>query len=238
MLLLEPLFVNSDFRIYFGTRINRNDYSSDFIYEYLNQIYDLTGIKKFVLMNQIHSTNMKYIMNPHFTKIQNINQVEVKITDAIYSSLRNIALCVKTADCMPVFIISGNIAGAIHMGWRGAKDRIVEKFIKSVLYKRGFKPDQITIITGPHIQECCYKIGEDLIKEFQNKDFDTKRLFKKRKNNIYLSLIDALYQQTENCKIPHQNVLNTRICTSCLNSLFYSYRKSDLGRNISFIIRN
>lgn len=238
MILLEPSFVNSDFRIYFGTRINRNDYSSDFIYEYLNQIYDATRINKFVLMNQIHSTNIKNIANPHFTKAKNINKVDIKMTDAIYSSQRGIALCVKTADCMPVFIISGNIAGAIHMGWRGAKERIVEKFIESVLYKKGLKPDQITIITGPHIKGCCYKVGEDLIKEFQNKGFDTKRLFKKRRNNIYLSLIDSLYQQTENCKIPHQNVLNTRICTSCLNSLFYSYRKNDSGRNISFIIRN
>lgn len=235
MILLEPLFVNKDFKIIFGTRTDINEYSNAVVEDYLTQIYNETGAGKFVLMEQIHSARFEEISALRFKRTGSISVMTIKDCDGIYTRRKGLALSVKTADCMPVFVIAGDIYAAIHMGWRGAQKRIVEKFIKRVLLKKGIRLDEISIISGPHIMDCCYSVGNDLLNEFKKGGYNLRNIFIKRDAKIFLSLKNALTEQLDSCGIPIENRKNTDLCTSCLNSIFYSHRRGDSGRNISLI---
>lgn len=237
MILLEPKFVNKEIRIIFGTREEKTDNLKDSILNYLQILADQTGIKKFALMHQIHGTTIKEIKNIRFKKYKKISYHFEENTDSIWTNKNDVALCIKTADCMPVFIVTEELIAAIHMGWRGARDRIVEKFIKDILLNKNIKSESIKIICGPHIRECCYSVGKDLIEEFEKNYYKTKTLFLRRKKKIFLNLEEALYQQAASCGILNANITNMKLCTHCLNSIFYSYRRGDSGRNISLIIK-
>ena len=238
MILLEPKFVNTEFKIYFGSRNDEYKDDESFLIRYLKDIHRITEIDKFVLMKQIHSDNIEQIKEPVFTKAESgIFYRVIKQTDGIYTTKSNIALCVKTADCMPVFVIAKDIIAAIHMGWRGAQSLIIRKYLKTILSERKISPQDIFIIAGPHIRDCCYEVGDDLIPLFEKTYEKTYRIFIKRNTRLFLSLENALRVQAGEMSVPDKNIHCMKICTHCANMLFHSYRYEKLNhkRNISFI---
>ncbi|MGC8926853.1 MAG: polyphenol oxidase family protein [Myxococcota bacterium] len=237
MILLEPQFVNEELKIIFGTREHNVEEQEEEILEYLSVLSGETGIKRFILMQQVHGIDIKEIRRIHLRHYKGISYQIEENTDAIWTEKKNLALCIKTADCMPIFVVSGSIIAAIHMGWRGARDKIFERFIRTVLFKRGIKPETINIICGPHIRECCYSVKDELINEFEMNGYNREDIFIRRGKRLFLSLESTLYMQAKNCRIPSGNIAVARLCTYCLNSLFYSYRRGESLRNISLIIK-
>lgn len=240
MILFEPAFVNRNFKIFFGTRRDYYTGNQDFIATYLQEISKRTGIKNFVLMKQSHSTNITIIKKSPFKDSEKLNFTFIENTDGIYTSVPYISLCVKTADCVPIFITTNEIAAALHMGWRGAHKRIISRFIEILKRDNKVMPEEIYIFSGPHIRKCCYNVGSELVSLFQDTGYNVKNIFSTSKRKTYLCLEDTIYEQIDSYGIPHKNVHRIRLCTSCLNSIFYSYRKgiSEYERNISLIIKD
>ena len=77
--------------------------------------------KKLSLMNQTHSNKVIIISkkNKNFKKFN---------SDALITKLKDVALGVVTADCVPIIIydIKNQIIGCIHAGWKGALSGIIE----------------------------------------------------------------------------------------------------------------
>lgn len=240
MILFEPASVNSNFRIFFGTRQDFYTAKRNFIATYLHEITRRTGIKNFVLMKQSHSTNIAIIKKSPFKDSEKCNFTFIENTDGIYTSVPNISLCIKTADCVPIFITTNKIVAALHMGWRGAYKRIISRFIEILKRDYNTMPEEIHIFSGPHIRKCCYSVGSELVSLFQDAGYNVKNIFTTSKRKTYLSLEDTIYEQIDNYGIPHKNVHRILLCTSCLSSIFYSYRKgiSEYERNISLIIKD
>ncbi len=86
--------------------------------------------------------------------------------DGIITDKKGITIGVKTADCYPIFLISENVVGVLHAGWRGSFKGIVMEGVR-ILYE-DFKvvPSGITAIFGPGICGKCYEVGEDVAKLF------------------------------------------------------------------------
>lgn len=55
----------------------------------------------------------------HTNKVLKHNQDLSQEADGIYTSERNIALGVLTADCMPIVIFNEEELAVVHAGWRG-----------------------------------------------------------------------------------------------------------------------
>lgn len=81
-------------------------------------------------------------------------------------------LCVKTADCIPLVILTYNpyFYGIFHVGWRGLFKGIIKRGIQKFI-DSGFKPLDLFIYIGPSICSSCYEVG----KEFM--EFDRQFLF-------------------------------------------------------------
>ncbi len=104
--------------------------------------------------------------------------------DAQFTDEKRIALCIRTADCVPVLIHdrdSGLIA-AIHAGWRGIANSIVVK-TGQTLKSKGASLDRARAWIGPHIGVESFEVGNDVAAHLESA-FDAVRGFSGEQTSI------------------------------------------------------
>lgn len=190
--------------IFITTKLWNNDYPFSY------KIYSL---------KQVHSNKIIEVKRDMFLKEEG---------DGLFTFEKNIILEVKIADCFPVFIFDKNLIMVLHVGWRGAKEGIVQKGIEIFKEKGDFK--NIKVFLGPGIKKCCYEVKEDVANFF--KDF-----LEKRDERIYLDLEKFIINNFLKEGIKKEKIFIFPYCTSCRNDIFYSNRKKDKGRNKGWIIK-
>ena len=86
-----------------------------------------------------------------------------KEADAQFTRRRRVALCVRTADCIPVMIHdpATQMIAAAHAGWRGVENEIVRKLCHRMAAE-GALLDHARAWIGPHIQASSFEVGLDV----------------------------------------------------------------------------
>ena len=150
--------------------------------------------------------------------------------DAHWTTEKNVALLIKTADCIPVMAFersSGKIA-AIHAGWRGVANHITALTLKSF--------SKFDLLIGPHIQQCSFEVQEDaqILLNQSAPDLDPKTFATIESGSININLKNILLHQLGINRI--ENVFSTNVDTKT-HPEFHSYRRDqqNSGRNLSFI---
>lgn len=77
-------------------------------------------------------------------------------------------LTIATADCAPILLArrDGSAVAALHAGWRGAVDGIVDAFA-AMLVARGDAPGNWHAAIGPSAAACCYEVSDEVIEAFR-----------------------------------------------------------------------
>ncbi len=83
--------------------------------------------------------------------------------DAIVSTRPGVAVGVVTADCVPILGASrsGTVVAAIHAGWRGLAQGVIEAGMTALREKAGAEP--LVAVIGPCIGVCCYEVDEPVL---------------------------------------------------------------------------
>ncbi len=153
--------------------------------------------------------------------------------DGLVTQEKNLPLSVFTADCLSIFLFdSKNEAiGLLHAGWKPTYKKIAENCVFKMNKFFGTKPKDLIVGFGPAIRKCCYEVEGSFVKYFP------KDLFK-RQDKFYLDLIGANLKQLINAGVKKKNIFDSKICTSCRNKEFFSYRreKENCGRMVSLIM--
>lgn len=154
-------------------------------------------------------------------------------TDALITHEPQIALAVRTADCLPIFLYDpvNKAVGIVHAGWRSTKQEIVKNCISRMHKEFATRPHDLKVAIGPGIRDCCYQVKENLV------DYFPKYIFQ-RDNYFFLNLLKANLEQMLSCGIKEENIIDSGICSSCHNDEFFSYRREgeSAGRTISVIM--
>lgn len=210
-----------------------NRHSDDGV-ENLMSIKQDFNIKAVSYLKQIHSDKILIIDE------QNLNDINESEGDAIITNLKNIAIGVFTADCVPIILVDENkkVSAAIHSGWKGTFKSITLKTVKKLQEVYGSNPKDIKAYIGAHIRQCCYEVSEELKEDFiKEKDIDKDLLFKGRN----LSMEECILKNLRDSGIKEENIYSLSLCTHCTEEIkLYSYRKSKglYGRMFSFVILN
>lgn len=163
-----------------------------------NQAFD--GNTPLILPQQTHSTNVALVNNP---------SDEYPDTDALITSMRGIAIGIRTADCVPILLYASDIhhIAAIHAGWKGSLNGIIDNTL-SILFEKGASPHYIYACFGAAICRQCYEVDESLAQQFREKGFD---------DCIYYDRIDPLTNTPFDCRKPHLDLIkvNTRRMIDC-----------------------
>jgi len=117
-----------------------------------------------IFCQQTHSANVVAI---------NINESRNLIPncDGLVTSLKNVSLNIKTADCIPISIRDKNkiVVGIIHAGWRGTKKEISIKAVKLITKKFKISPSDLIIKLGASIDKDSFLVRNDVYELFKNK---------------------------------------------------------------------
>lgn len=174
-------------------------------------------------LEQIHST--KAVLLPH-------EEVTPK-ADASYTLSENIVCAVMTADCLPLLITNreGSCVAAIHAGWRGLCDGIIEETIK----KLPVKADTLLVWLGPAIGANVYEVGKEVYDAFTQLDTNAKQAFTATSEGHWLFNIYYLAKLRLN-KMGVKDIYGGDHCSFSENESFFSYRRDNVtGRMASLI---
>jgi len=113
-------------------------------------------LAQFLVVNQVHGDAIFVIgrWGNFFSSRSELNY------DAIVTDRPNLAICVKTADCVPVLIAdrTKKVIAAVHAGWRSSALGLSAKVIRLMQEKYGSRPEDILAAIGPAIGLCCYEV--------------------------------------------------------------------------------
>jgi polyphenol oxidase len=183
------------------------------------------GAASSVIMNQVHGNTVHVVRDGE----------RPEEGDGLIILERNIAAVVKTADCLPVLLHAPDVAcaAAIHAGWRGTTQGIVEEALRSMV-ALGANTEYMTALLGPGIGPCCYEVREDVRQAFQEACFEGS-VFQTREDRLFLDLKRANRLLLERAGV--RQIYDTGLCTHCREDLFHSARRDGSGgRQINFVM--
>jgi len=161
--------------------------------------------------------------------------------DGLITGTRGLLLIVKTADCLPVFLVdrTHQVVAAVHCGWRGTKEKILLLALEIMEKKAGSSPIDLWAGFGPCIEQGCYEVGQEVFEQFHQNGFRVEEIFQpaEKAGHFYLDLRKAnLLLLTEEAGLPAKNIFQVDLCTRCQPDLL-SYRrdKNNTGRLLNFI---
>ncbi|MFA5324076.1 MAG: peptidoglycan editing factor PgeF [Smithella sp.] len=193
-------------------------------------------LENFLTLNQVHGDDI-FVIKPYGDYLPADKALNY---DAIFTTRDNLAICIKTADCVPVFIVDRvkKIIAAVHAGWKGTALEITAKVIRLLYEKYASSPRDILAAIGPSIGLCCYEVNEEVANAFCNqKNYQDFLYPGERPNKWIVDLAEANRRQMINCDIPEENIDVSHLCTSCRQDLFFSHRGSGgiTGRQVNFM---
>jgi YfiH family protein len=181
--------------------------------------------------------------------------------DASITATPKLLLGIQTADCVPILLVDpkNRAVAAVHAGWRGTLQRIVEKTIGRMVMRFGTRPSNILAAIGPAIGGCCYEVGTEVAAAFLSQFAQAPEWFDELRTgdepnplqwlnqfppghqpppkNVRLDLRKANHAQLIAADVNSQNIFTNELCTACTPDLLFSYRKAgkESGRMMAAI---
>ena len=188
-------------------------------------------INNFTLLRQIHS-NKVIIAN------SSINELE---GDAVLTNSSKNLLGIVTADCAPILLWDNvnKVAGAIHAGWKGAYNGIIENTVNEIFK---FGRNEIYAIIGPCIQQKSYEVDKNFCELFIKQSAKNKKYFinSSNKDAFLFDLPKYCYDKLVSYGVV--NIENLAIDTYSNAKKFFSCRRAyhnkekNFGGQVSVIV--
>jgi YfiH family protein len=140
--------------------------------------------------------------------------------DALATSLPNIGLLIKHADCQSCLLFDPEhrVIGNVHCGWRGNVNNIYKSVIAQLHREWGTRAEALIACISPSLGPCH--------SEFTNWETELPLSFASyRKEGVYFDLWETSFDQLTKCGVPPSHIEIARICTYCHPELFFSYRR-------------
>jgi polyphenol oxidase len=192
------------------------------------------GFERFrpVIMRQVHSDLAHRIDAAPEGRLEG---------DALMTRVPGLLLVVRTADCLPAFLVDeeNRAVAAVHCGWRGTQERILEKAVRAMARDYGSAPEDMLAALGPCIGSTCYEVGPEVRTSFLRAGFPPSILAEcpGGRGRYMLDLRASNIWLLEGLGIRKENILDTgAACTHCeLSLLSYRRDRREERRMVNFI---
>lgn len=179
-------------------------------------------------LNQTHSTDVVSLVGqPH-------NPAQLPAADASVTMLAGQVCLVMTADCLPLLICdkAGTQVAAIHAGWRGLLDGVIENTIT----KLSAQPKDLLVWLGPAISQAHFQVGSEVRDAFITHDPQANSAFIADGDKWLADLYLLARQRLQTLTVNAADIYGGDHCTYRETDLFYSYRRDrQTGRQASLI---
>lgn len=173
--------------------------------------------------------------------------------DGLITHCTGLLLGILSADCLPILVVDvrQRVVAAFHCGWRGTARRLAQKGVGRMRLLYGSRSEDLRGAMGPGIRSCCYRVGEEVVSEYEcqfpysssllsiqkpHKKFVNKKYALMRSERwrgapcsdgrtIHLDLVKANVRQLEEAGVNQSHIYSGAPCTSCHPELFFSHRR-------------
>ena len=194
-------------------------------------------MEQFLVLNQVHGDDI-FVIGPHGNYFNSREELNY---DASVTNRTHLAICIKTADCVPVFLVDRvkKVIAAVHAGWRGSALGITAKAVRLMQDQYGSQTADLVAAIGPSIGPCCYEVDSTTVDQFRG-HADCESFWKpgKRKDRWMLNLVEVNRIQLQEAGLSAEAIDSAGICTACRQDDFFSHRGSGgvTGRQINFLM--
>ena len=184
----------------------------------VGDIFGTPFIKKAIFMEQIHS-NLVEFYEPQKAKYT---------CDGLITSEKGIALCVLSADCLPLLLWhKSGVVAALHSGRAGTFDNILESAVLAMKKQdKSLQNEDFTLIIAPSISAKNYEVSGEIL-AFARANFNDFV----RENRVDLKAI--VKSQARNLGI--SDIKDCGICTLD-DERFFSYRRNHTAQRFASVI--
>lgn len=153
---------------------------------------------------------------------KDIKQKNKKV-DGLITRENKLSFAVKTADCLPIFIVDpkNRIIGLVHSGWKGTVANIAAAAVEE-FKKLGSNPAELLVAIGPSIKKCHYDISDERQKEM----IGLKKYFSQLNGKTFVDLQAAVVDELIATGILLKNIDQETPCTMCEPEKYFSYHAS------------
>ncbi len=153
--------------------------------------------------------------------------------DAVVTSAKGLAVCVRTADCVPVLLCDPEkkAVAAIHSGWKGTALRAAAAAIETMKKLYNTNPENLRAGIGPCIGTCHYQVDGPVISAVKDGLGSKSKevLVYEDDDHARLDLVKADRIVLEEAGVPAKQIGEVNLCTHCRDDLFFSYRREGKG---------
>lgn len=166
----------------------------------------------------------------HSSRVLHARPGESGEGDVLVTRQSALALCIVTADCVPVLLSDEIRVAAVHAGWRGLVGGVLHAAVD-----RFPNPKRVTAWIGPAIGVCCYEVGEDVAKRIGATVHDRVIVTGQSSAKPHADLRATTAAQLREFGV--LEIRHVRLCTRCEADRLHSYRRdgSAAGRNLALI---
>ena len=186
--------------------------------------------RRLLMPHQVHLTEVAVIDNAFLCLDDHERQQRLEGVDAIMTDRRGVCIGVSTADCIPVLLYDSvrRAVCAIHAGWRGTQQRIVEKAVRTMTETYGTVPSDIVAQIGPGIGLDSFEVGDEVYDAFAEAGFEMASI-SERRSKWHIDLPACNKLQLLATGVKPENVRMSGVCTYKAHDTFFSSRR--LGIN-------
>jgi hypothetical protein len=156
-----------------------------------------------------------------------------RVADAIIARSRQTVCAILSADCLPLLLCSqdGDEVAAIHVGWRGLAQGIIQNTIRQLKTPAG----QMMVWMGPAIGPAAYEVDQPVHERFVHHNSALASCFTRSRAGHWQMDIYAIARQILG-SLGVTHIYGGEHCTYSDSDLFFSHRRDGTtGRMASLI---
>jgi len=150
--------------------------------------------------------------------------------DALITNKKDIFLQILVADCTPILLFdpTNEVVAAIHAGWRGTANNIVQNTLEKMKDVFNTNPSDCFAYVGTCISQPFFEVDEDVALYFDEEFY----VFDKEKNKYFIDLKGCNVLALSDVGLMNNRIAVSPFCTVKDNDLFFSHRheKGTTGR--------
>ena len=142
--------------------------------------------------------------------------------DALITNKKNIFLQILVADCTPMLLFDPihEVVAAIHAGWRGTANAIVQKTLDNMTLHFHTNPSDCFAYVGTCISQSYFEVDDDVAQYFDQEFY----VFDKVKDKYFIDLKGCNARALSDAGLMKNHIAISPFCTVKDNDLFFSHR--------------
>lgn len=175
---------------------------------------------------QVHGVETRVIDASFLSLPKEEQQLRLTGVDALITALPGYAVCVSTADCVPIVIYDrcNNVVAAVHAGWRGTVSRIIQNAAADMQTAYGTQMELLKACIGPGISLEAFEVGDEVWQVFYDAGFDMDTI-SRRYDKWHIDLWECNRRQLTEVGVNPQNIQIAGICTYSHADEYFSARR-------------